>query len=466
MIDYFTWKSWLYVPKCPSILLKTPSEPIPVLVPRTFSGGPEPGGIYRLRKPEAASEGAADSERDSLVPYDQGEPEASPEAMEKPADKVILRNPKWEVETVGFNEETEISVEAELPESQAHKTKVESGNLLNKVKYFFTAKHSASDLLKADTAFKVVDQMAIRLFESHILEDITFATGKSQIRASQAEALKTLVDRIRAWKTRHPDGKLAVFGHADAEGREEPNKRLSERRARAVQAFLVKDASVWDALAKEEKWDRTSEPEPKAFMAEHNTLSLMGKDFDSIDGMPYAGCSEFNLVEEAPGANERNRRVAIFQLKSNRNFPIQYPCKLGDIEACRKQKARKGQRRTAGFGCCFYDGLVQETPGGDSTGVGGATGGKVLEVFFENEAGEKIEVTRAGRSVRLVLRSENLVGKSIVIDLSDVTFDIEYQGKLLDKGILEAVEVTGDLQRIGFVPRKRGEKTRGGGRNG
>ena len=35
-----------------------------------------------------------------------------------------------------------------------------------------------------------------------------------------------MVKRITAWKKDHPDGKLAVFGHADAVGKEDPNKNL------------------------------------------------------------------------------------------------------------------------------------------------------------------------------------------------------------------------------------------------
>jgi outer membrane protein OmpA-like peptidoglycan-associated protein len=446
------------------------------------------GAVTRPRKAEPKPEEAPAGE------VDEGPEEAAPEGEAK--DKVVLRNPKWEVEEVGFNEETEISVEAEVPEAQAHKTKVEfklfaktpngpesiskaegtlkagkalgripvyipqykdeDGNLLAKVEYYFTAKHSLSDLLEDESVIKEVDRMADRLIESHVIEDLTFATGKSQVRADQAAALKALVDCIGAWKERHPDGKLAVFGHADAVGKEEPNKKLSERRARAVHAFLIKDAAGWDALAKEEKWD--APPEAKAFMAEHNPLSLSAKDFDAIDGKPFAGCSEFNLVEDTPGASARNRRVAVFLLKSNKNFPIQYPCKQGDVGVCRKQKARKGERRTPGFGCCFYDGLVKE-----NAGAGGSVGdGKVLEAYFEDEAGKRIEITRAGKKVFLVLKSENLVGKKVDIDLSDVAFDVEYRDTVLEKGLLSAFEVSEDLQKIEFIPRKRArEKTRG-----
>jgi len=56
-------------------------------------------------------------------PGDEAPPEVAPEP-EKKKKQVVLKNPKWEAEKVGFNEETQVSVELELPEEHAHKTKV------------------------------------------------------------------------------------------------------------------------------------------------------------------------------------------------------------------------------------------------------------------------------------------------------------------------------------------------------
>src|SRR5690606_30786328 len=143
-----------------------------------------------------------------------------------PSEKVILRNPKWEVEKVGFNEETDISVEAVLPEAYAHKTRVEfdlfaktpdgpesssrcqgyiesgtahrripahipndrdaDGHVLQKVGYCFAARHSESDPLAGSKAPKLVDEMAERVLACHILQDVTFATGKSFLRPKNA----------------------------------------------------------------------------------------------------------------------------------------------------------------------------------------------------------------------------------------------------------------------------------------
>lgn len=402
------------------------------------------GGGVRPRKPETAPEAAPQAEVEP-----ESAPESSDEAPEEsPGEKAVLRNPKWEIETVGFNEETDISVEVELPETHAHKTRVEFelfaetpdgpeaiskaegtveggkavaripvhmpkfkdefGNLLNKVKYFFTAKHSESDLLKAPDKTKDVEEMAVPLLESHVVPDIAFATGKSF--PCKPESLKALSASLGEWKKKHKEGKLAVFGHADAVGEEAPNKGLSERRAMAVQAFLVKDAAAWETRYNEDKWGLAStqvllrnlghdpgasdgKDGPKtqaavkafqkqkglglsgqadvvtrkalytAFMDACNTLKLAAKDFDAIDGKPHAGCSEFNRFEDTQGACAANRRVTVALLKATKNFPIQYPCKQGDIGPCKKQVARKGDRRTQGFGCLFYDKLIEEAAG-------------------------------------------------------------------------------------------------------
>ncbi len=366
---------------------------------------------------------------------------------QKKSPTVTLRNPQWEAEKVGFNEETVLSVEVDLPEEQAYKTRVNfelfaktpegpqrivkgeahaeagkamckiplfipsyrdtDGNRMQKVEYYFTAKHSESVLLDTSKTPKVVEEMAERLIQSHILPDLTFAFDKSFLHPKNVAAIKEMCAQIKTWREKNPEGKLVVFGHADAVGKEDYNKALSERRAKSVYGFLMKDPESWSDLDKEENWGLTSIQDllkhlgydpgisdgkdgPKtqaavqsfqaqqgltadgkagpltrnklyqAYMDESNGLSLKKKDFEDINGNPTAGCSEFNLIEKAEGANPANRRVVVLFVKSNKNFPIPYPCQKGDIGPCKSQLAKKGERRTAGFGCFFYDQLVDE----------------------------------------------------------------------------------------------------------
>jgi hypothetical protein len=395
------------------------------------------GGTSRARQPEPEPD---------LEPLDSPVEPTAPKP-EKPKPPVTLRNPKWEIEKVGFNENTDISVEVDLPEKVAHKTKITfelfaktpegpnrivqceahakdgkaicripvyipsykdvNGNRLQKVEYYFTAKHSDSALLDGSEKTKLVDEMAERLIESHILPNPSFSSDKSLLHPNNAADLKDLCALIKVWRRKHPDGKLAIFGHTHTVGKEVSNKALTERHAKSVYGFLMKDASVWYDLDKEEKWGLTEVQEllkylghdagasdghngPKiqaavkafqtkrgipidgqagsdtrqalyqAFMEDCNSLNLQQKDFESINGSFSAGCSEFNLVEKSDSASEANQRVAVLLVKSNKNFPIYYPCSKGDVGTCKSQVAQEGKRRTAGFGCVFYDELVQE----------------------------------------------------------------------------------------------------------
>ncbi len=395
---------------------------------------PKGGGLGRSSKPVEAE------------PLDMApEPVVADPVAEKA--KVVLRNPAWDSADVGFNEEADISVEVELPPEHAAKKKVvfelfakapggperisqaegmedggkarsripvyqpqykEDGLPPKKADYYFTCKHSQSDLLKDDKANKTVDHMADRQIESHILDGLTFAFDSSFLHPAHAPLLKEMCANIKEWRKKNPDGKLAVYGHADAVGKEAYNKGLSERRARSAFSFLVKDPQGWEDLHGEEKWalspaqallqsagedpgaidgqdgpktqaavkafqgkhglaqDGATGPDTrkalyKAFMDANNDLDLKAKDFDSIDGAPTAGCSEFNPLIKTEAADQSNRRVTVLYLKANKNFPIQYPCKKGDIGPCQGQlKKKPGERRRASYGCFFYDDLVKE----------------------------------------------------------------------------------------------------------
>lgn len=404
---------------------------------------------------------------------DAAEPEQVPvEEAEKPV-KVLLRNPKWETETVGFNEEADISVEVQLPEEHKNKKKVifelfaktpdaperigqadgfedggkakarvpvyqpnyrdEGGNLLAEVEYYFTAKHSQSDLLQDDKAVKKIDGKADRVIESHVLEDTTFDFDSSFLHPRNASGLKALRERIKSWREKYPEGAVALFGHADAVGQEPYNKGLSERRARSVHAFLVKDVPVWEKLHGEEKWTlkpvqallqhlgydpgsvdgvdgpktqsavkafqekqglkadgvagaKTREALFTAFVDEVNDAPVDKKEFEDIAGNPFTGCSEFNLLEETAGACEKNRRVTVLLLKTSKKFPINYPCKPGDLEKCRAQvKKSAGKRRKASFKCFFYDDLVKEEGGGGGGGGVAPDNGGTLKLVFPAE---------------------------------------------------------------------------------
>lgn len=430
------------------------SPPVPPLVttpskktaPKAAGGGGAKTKSGKSTAVDAAAQAKIDKEFEPpVLPLETVADPAPPKKA-----KVVLSNPQWGADKPGFNEETPISVDVLLPEEHAIKTKLtfdlfaktpkgsesiasgeahakegkatcsiplyipaykdESGNRMQKVEYFFIAKHSEAEPLDGSNTPKVVDEMAERVLEMHILQNVTFATGKSFIRTSEAADLKALGQAVTDWKNKHSDGKLAVFGHADAVGEEASNKTLSERRAKSIHAYLAKDSKPWEELYGEEKWglaavqellkhlghdpgavDGMDGPKTQAavkefqgekglaatgsadaktrealFLAYFESAASPGrgaKDFEAIDGKAFTGCSEFNRIDNTQGASEPNRRVAVLLLKVSKNFPIHYPCKQGAIAPCQNQAGLAGERRTAGFRCRFYDGLVVEKKG-------------------------------------------------------------------------------------------------------
>ncbi len=76
------------------------------------------------------------------------------------------------------------------------------------------------------------------------VEDAVFEFDSSFIsfsRSLDVDALKDILDR-------KPGSKLSIFGHADPVGRDDYNKVLSGRRARAVFGMLLQDPKEWRAL--------------------------------------------------------------------------------------------------------------------------------------------------------------------------------------------------------------------------
>jgi len=73
-----------------------------------------------------------------------------------------------------------------------------------------------------------------------ILEGINFEHDKAVLLASSMDIL----DRVAASLVEHPEVKVEVGGHCDADGSDAYNRRLSDRRAKAVRDYLVKKGSA------------------------------------------------------------------------------------------------------------------------------------------------------------------------------------------------------------------------------
>lgn len=76
--------------------------------------------------------------------------------------------------------------------------------------------------------------------------------------------------------------------------------------------------------------------------------------------------------------------------------------------------------------------------------------GSIIEAFFEdvNEQDVRIEKIMPNKELDLIIKTENMNGKAIDIDLSEYNLDFEYEGKIVEGAILEDINISADTQRI------------------
>ncbi|WP_346882976.1 type VI secretion system tube protein TssD [uncultured Algibacter sp.] len=80
--------------------------------------------------------------------------------------------------------------------------------------------------------------------------------------------------------------------------------------------------------------------------------------------------------------------------------------------------------------------------------------GEIVEIYFENEIGKKTTRLRKNKKVFLLIKSIDMVGKSIDVDLSDTNFNFEYKTKILQNSQLLNQKVTSDLMKFELITRK------------
>jgi hypothetical protein len=226
---------------------------------------------------------------------------------------------------------------------------------------------------------------------------VTFALKSSFVRPS---VVAQLVHLEGLWK-RHPEAKVMIFGHADKLGDALFNKKLSERRAWAAYAFIVKDPEVWEVLYNhdDEQWgnpviqeiledlgydpgERSSklndetraamraflgvEPDSdvvndagfrrhlfSAYMSGKHSIDLPE---DCFVDTGYMGCGEYNPVADKEEDADTNRRVTFYFFHPER-VPA-FPCKFANVEPCKRQLVSLENRHKDTFGCSFYDSMA------------------------------------------------------------------------------------------------------------
>ncbi len=69
---------------------------------------------------------------------------------------------------------------------------------------------------------------------------------------------------------------------------------------------------------------------------------------------------------------------------------------------------------------------------------------RILDVYFEDEKGERVKKVKKDRKINLIVQTQGMVGERIKIDLSDDDVDYEYEGEYVEDDLLQDIEVTGD----------------------
>lgn len=73
---------------------------------------------------------------------------------------------------------------------------------------------------------------------------------------------------------------------------------------------------------------------------------------------------------------------------------------------------------------------------------------EILECFFEDEQGNALLKPKKYQTIFLVVKTQDMVGKSVDLDLSDDSIDYEYNGAIVDNDLIQGVNVTADIMKI------------------
>lgn len=90
-----------------------------------------------------------------------------------------------------------------------------------------------------------VDKRGCVVIEKVVLKGVNFATGSATLKPGASETLKSVAAAMKST----PGLKVEVDGYTDSVGDEKKNQGLSERRAKAVKDFLVKEGVEADRLS-------------------------------------------------------------------------------------------------------------------------------------------------------------------------------------------------------------------------
>jgi len=72
---------------------------------------------------------------------------------------------------------------------------------------------------------------------------------------------------------------------------------------------------------------------------------------------------------------------------------------------------------------------------------------EILESYFEDMQGNRIDDPKIGTDANLVIRTENAIGKTIDVDISDKKKDFVYKGQVLENDILKNLVIKSNIQK-------------------
>jgi predicted chitinase/outer membrane protein OmpA-like peptidoglycan-associated protein len=274
------------------------------------------------------------------------------------------------------------------------------------VEYFFRVMHSLAKMVSTEMQPRTVSEMALKSADHTLISGVTFEKDSSFIGPKGTQALKPLEAKFNEWEKKYPKkAQIAVFGHTDKG--EKDAKSLSERRAQSAFAFITNDAAMWDILYRAESWglkalqtllkdqghyhgglDGVDGPKTLAgfkafqkgaglpesgredsatrkalfasYMKGKHDIKIDSSRFLKVAGHEWMGCATHNQLKVSEGAAPENRRVAFLLINPSKHFPVNFPCKDGNEEACQGQCKKKEKRSEPGIKCLFYDQMVRE----------------------------------------------------------------------------------------------------------
>jgi outer membrane immunogenic protein len=94
------------------------------------------------------------------------------------------------------------------------------------------------EMKKAPEAAPVVEQTIIE--KGRVTLDVEFDTGKAVVKPASYKDIEAVADVMK----KYPDLKIVVEGHTDNVGGEKYNRNLSQKRAEAVKAVMVKNFNI------------------------------------------------------------------------------------------------------------------------------------------------------------------------------------------------------------------------------